>query len=80
MKFEPWVYVSLVGFEWSIFGRMREAREEVPEAAEEVCSVRMVVLWAMHAYSSGVEVEEDAIFLLVRGGLGICTRFIGLNR
>ena len=26
---------------------MREGREEVWEAAEVVCSVRMVVLWAM---------------------------------
>lgn len=56
--------MSFVGFEWSIFGRMREAREEVPEAAEDVCSVRIVVLWAIHAYSSGVEVEEDAILLV----------------
>jgi hypothetical protein len=32
---------------WVIFGRTREAREEVCEDAEEVCSVRMVVLWAM---------------------------------
>lgn len=34
---------------WVIFGRTREAREEVWEEAEVVCSVRMVVLWAMHA-------------------------------
>lgn len=32
----------------SILGRTRDAREEVPEVAEVVCSVRMVVLWAMH--------------------------------
>jgi hypothetical protein len=32
-----------------IFGRMREAREEVEEAPGVVCSVRMVVLWAMQA-------------------------------
>ena len=30
-----------------ILGRMMEAREEVLEAAEVVCSVRMVVLYAM---------------------------------
>ncbi len=39
-----WVYVSFWGDEWSILGRMRDAREEVLEAAEVVCSVRMVVL------------------------------------
>ena len=32
-----------------IFGRTREAREEVWEDAELVCSLRMVVLCAMHA-------------------------------
>jgi hypothetical protein len=31
----------------SILGRTSEAREEVPEVAEVVCSVRIVVLWAM---------------------------------
>ena len=31
----------------SILGRTREAREEVPDVAEVVCSVRMVELWAM---------------------------------
>jgi hypothetical protein len=34
-----------------------EAREEAWELPEEVCSVRMVVLWAMHA-----------LLLLVRRG------------
>lgn len=33
--------------EWSILGRMRDAREEVWEAAEVVDSVRIVVLCAM---------------------------------
>jgi len=33
---------------------MREVREEVCEEAEEVCSLRMVVLWAMHALWSVV--------------------------
>lgn len=44
----PWVYVSFCGVSWLILGRMREARDEVCEAAEVVHSVRMVVLWAMH--------------------------------
>ena len=34
---------------WLILGRTREARLEVWEEAEVVCSVRMVVLWAMQA-------------------------------
>lgn len=42
-------------------GRIREASEEVTEAAEEVCSVKIVVLWATQAYRSGVEEDEDAI-------------------
>lgn len=33
----------------SIFGRTREARDEVCEDAEAVCSASMVVLWAMQA-------------------------------
>lgn len=36
-----------------IFGRMRAGREEVAEEAEVVCSVRMVVLWDMHALGEG---------------------------
>jgi hypothetical protein len=32
---------------------MRAGREEVAEVAEVVCSVRMVVLWAMHALGVG---------------------------
>lgn len=40
-----------------IFGRMSEGSEDVALEAEVVCSVRMVVLWAMHAleYVLGVE-------------------------
>lgn len=34
---------------WEILGRTREARLEVEEAPAVVCSVRMVVLWAMQA-------------------------------
>jgi hypothetical protein len=36
--------VSFWGVEWEILGRMREAREEVWEEAEAVCSVRIVLL------------------------------------
>lgn len=32
-----------------IFGRMRDGSVEVEEEALAVCSVRMVLLWAMHA-------------------------------
>jgi hypothetical protein len=56
--------VSFCGEEWSIFGRMREARDDACELADEVCSVRMVVLRAIHAYSSGVEEDEDAIVFI----------------
>jgi hypothetical protein len=34
---------------WAIFGSTREASDEVWELAEVVCSVRIVVLWAMQA-------------------------------
>lgn len=39
--------------EWSILGRIREAREEVALAAEVVCSVRIVVLYAMQELEEG---------------------------
>lgn len=42
-----------------ILGRTRDAREEVAEEADEVCSLRMVVLWAMQAYRRGVGGEEE---------------------
>lgn len=61
MKYWLWVYVSFWGWEWVIFGRMREGSEEVAELAEVVCSVRMVLLWAMQAYRSGVWVDDDAM-------------------
>jgi hypothetical protein len=32
---------------WVILGRTSEARDEVDEAAEVMCSLRMVALWAM---------------------------------
>lgn len=45
-----------------ILGRTREAREEVCDVAEVVCSERMVVLCAMQAYRKGVGgVDEEAI-------------------
>lgn len=45
-----------------ILGRIMEANDEACEAAEEVCSVRIVELWAMQEYRRGEEaVEEDAI-------------------
>jgi len=44
MKLSLWVYVSFLGDVWSILGRMRDARDEVLEAADVVCSVKMVVL------------------------------------
>jgi hypothetical protein len=43
---------------------MREARLLVCEDAEVVCSVRMVVLYAMHEYSSGDAEDEEAIVVL----------------
>ena len=44
MKLLLWVYVNFFGEVWSILGRTMDAREEDAEAAEVVCSVRMVVL------------------------------------
>jgi len=44
----PCVYVSFCGDEWSILGRMSEARDEVCDEAEVVHSLRIVVLCAMH--------------------------------
>lgn len=43
MKFWLWVYVSFWGVRWSSLGRMIEARDEVWEAAEVVCSARIVL-------------------------------------
>ena len=41
---------------------MTEASCDVADAADVVCSVRMVFLWAMHEYSKGVAgTEDDAI-------------------
>lgn len=49
---------------WVIFGRTREAREEVADEADAVCSLRMVVLWAIHAYRRGVAGEEEEAIVI----------------
>jgi len=47
-----------------ILGRTREAREEVWDVAEVVCSARMVELCAIQAYRRGVGgVDEEAIVI-----------------
>lgn len=43
MKFWLWMYVNFLGVRWSSSGRILEARIEVWEAAEVVCSARMVL-------------------------------------
>jgi len=54
--------VSFSGLLWLIFGRMTEAKEEAWEDADEVCSVRIVELWAMQEYRRGdVAEDEEAI-------------------
>lgn len=54
-----------------ILGRTSDASDEVFDEAEVVCSVRIVVLCAMQAYSSGVGCEEDdAILALVQIRMG----------
>jgi len=50
-------------FEWSIFGRTTLARLEVAEAADVVCSLRIVLLYAMHEYRSGVTPTEEEAML-----------------
>lgn len=39
-------------------GRMRAGREDVCEEAEVVCSVRMVLLWAMQELEDRVSNDE----------------------
>ena len=43
--------MSFWGEEWEIFGRIKDAKDdaEVEEAPGEVCSVRIVLPWAIHA-------------------------------
>ena len=43
---------------WEILGRIREARVEVVEAAEGVCSVRIVVVWPMQELDLGERRES----------------------
>lgn len=45
------MYICFCGVEWEILGRIRVARfkAEVEDVPGEECSVRIVVLWAMHA-------------------------------
>lgn len=40
-----------------ILGRTTEAREEVPEEGAEVCSVSIVVLWAMQELGGELEMR-----------------------
>jgi len=49
MKNLDWSMVLWADLSWAIRGRTRETSEEAFEEAEAVCSVRTVVLWAMHA-------------------------------
>ena len=63
---------------WLILGRTRPAREEVPEEADEVCSVRMVVLWAMHALGELSVCGRVGYLLFALGILGR-TRVEGLE-
>lgn len=74
MKNLDWSIVLCEDVEWERRGRTREMSEEALDEAEAVCSVRTVVLWAMHAYSSGVEALFDAILNSRGGGGGNCSR------
>ena len=44
-----------------IFGRTRDAREDVEDAPVVVCSVKMVVLWAIHALLAVSEVRIEVL-------------------
>ena len=45
--------MSFCGVEWPILGRTSDAREEVCDEAEEVCSLSMVVWCAIHELETG---------------------------
>lgn len=64
--------MSFCGDEWEIFGRITEASEdaEVEEVPGEVCSVRIVVPWAMQAYSNCVGADELEAIARRRGRIG----------
>lgn len=49
MKYLDWSMVLCAEVVWVRRGRTRETRDEALEEADAVCSVRTVVLWAMHA-------------------------------
>lgn len=49
MKNLDWSIVLCAEVVWDRRGRTSETSEEALEDAEAVCSVRTVVLWAMHA-------------------------------
>jgi hypothetical protein len=49
MKNLDWSIVLWALVLWESLGRTSETREEALEEALAVCSVRTVVLWAMHA-------------------------------
>ena len=49
MKNLDWSMVLWAEVVWVRRGRTSETRDEAFEEAEAVCSVRTVVLWAMHA-------------------------------
>ena len=64
--------MSFCGDEWEIFGRITEASEdaEVEEVPGEVCSVRIVVPWAMQAYSNCVGADGLEAMARWRGQVG----------
>ena len=49
MKNWDWSLVLWALVVWESLGRTRETSEEALEEADAVCSVRTVVVWAMHA-------------------------------
>ena len=46
---------------------MRDAREEVCEDAEAVCSVRIVLLWAMHELRRDCQSKPTMMMLMMMG-------------
>lgn len=58
MKNLDWSMVLWEEVLWLRRGRTSETSEEALEEALAVCSVRTVVLWAMHALESGLVCEN----------------------
>ena len=54
MKNLDWSIVLWALVAWESLGRTRETSEEALEEADAVCSVRTVVVWAMHALLGGL--------------------------